>query len=457
MAETGASSPAPTAGGFSHSSFRGLIGVGRRDITPPEGIFFRCWGPATLDVPRGVHRPMTLTALALRTSEHPPLVLVAADLGWWQQVEDEWRVRGALLAALDLAEERVLLSLSHTHAGPSLCTAEAHQPGGHLIAPYIDAVRDAAIEAAREAIASARPARLEWATGLCDMAANRDLPAGERYLVGFNPEAPADATVLVGRVSALDGDPIATVVNYACHPTTLAWQNELISPDYVGAMREVVEAATDGAPCLFLQGASGELGPRQGFVGDPAIADRHGRQLGHAAVSTLTGMLAPGRALAYAGVVESGAPLAMWDTVEEAGDGHLEAVRLNVAVELKEAPTLEELARRWSTIDERSLRERLTRARRLYEIYDGMGPPVQPAWVWRLGGAALVAHPGEAYSVFQRRLRERHREHAVAVLNVTQRPGVVVSPSPRCVWQRSLHGLADAACRGQHGAPRRGL
>ena len=76
---------------------------------------------------------------------------------------------------------------------------------------------------------------------------------------------------------------LGTLVNYACHPTTLAWENTLISPDYVGAMREVVEQHT-GAPCLFLQGASGDLGPREGFVGDTAVADRNGRQLGFAAL-----------------------------------------------------------------------------------------------------------------------------------------------------------------------------
>ena len=63
------------------------------------------------------------------------------------------------------------------------------------------------------------------------------------------------------------------MVNYACHPTTLAWQNTLISPDYVGAMREVVGSRHD-APCLFLQGASGDVGPRVGFVGDTEQAAR---------------------------------------------------------------------------------------------------------------------------------------------------------------------------------------
>lgn len=58
-----------------------------------------------------------------------------------------------------------------------------------------------------------------------------------------------------------------------------AWENTLISPGYIDAMRELVERDT-GAPSLFLQGANGELGPREVFVGDIAMADRIGRRAG---------------------------------------------------------------------------------------------------------------------------------------------------------------------------------
>ena len=62
-------------------------------------------------------------------------------------------------------------------------------------------------------------------------------------LCGYNPAVAADDTLVVGRVTSDSGDAvIATVVNYACHPTTLSWENTLISPDFVGAMREVVGA-----------------------------------------------------------------------------------------------------------------------------------------------------------------------------------------------------------------------
>src|SRR5213078_1736439 len=133
----------------------------------------------------------------------------------------------------------------------------------------------------------------------------------EIFVCGYNPKRHADDTVLVARITSVSGKVCGTLVNYACHPTTLAWDNRLISPDYPGAMRETVEKAT-GAPCVFLQGASGELGPREGFVGDTAVADRNGRQLGHATLAALEALPPPGTRFEYAGPVVSGATIGTW-------------------------------------------------------------------------------------------------------------------------------------------------
>ena len=73
-------------------------------------------------------------------------------------------------------------------------------------------------------------------------------------------------------------------------------QNRLLSPDYIGAAREVLETAF-GAPALFLQGASGELAPRDDYVGDAAVADRNGRQLGYAAAAAVESLPPPGTPL----------------------------------------------------------------------------------------------------------------------------------------------------------------
>ena len=129
------------------------VGVARRDITPPVGIYARQWGAATHDVAEGIHRPLYATVMTMRESaESDPLVLAVFDGGWWQNLDDERRMRHALIESLGVDPSRVLIALSHTHAACSLCTDDADKPGGHLIVPYLQKITTALVEAAGEAL-----------------------------------------------------------------------------------------------------------------------------------------------------------------------------------------------------------------------------------------------------------------------------------------------------------------
>jgi hypothetical protein len=411
---------------YTHDAFTGLVGVARTDITPPVGIYGRCWGAARHDQARGVHRPLTLTVVAFQATDGgPPLLLVDADLGWWASLFLEREFRGDILAALGLPAEQLLFCLTHTHSAPPLTPPEPHWPGGDFLTAYIASLRPATLDTIHRAIASLEPALLEWHTGRCGLAANRDLPdptrpAEPRIICGFNPAAAADDTLLVGRITAAAGRPIATLVNYACHPTTLAWENDLVSPDYVGAFRETVEQGGGGL-AVFLQGASGELAPRRQYVGDPAVADAHGRQLGHATLATLAGMEPPGMALAFAGVVESGAPLVSWQPrprpVTPPAHG-LVAVRRTVDLPLKDWPAAAELGARFAVCTDRPLAERLRRQLRIREaLGDDAVFPLE-LWGWRLGEAVVIGTMTEAYSCIQAEVRSALPDQTVVWLNL---------------------------------------
>lgn len=441
---------------YTHSSFGGHVGVARRDISPPEGIYFRSWGAATHDLAVGLHQPLTATVLALRPSAgDPPLILVALDLGWWRNPADEWSVRGGVLEALGLDESRVIVSLSHTHSGPSTTRADAERPGGHLIAPYLERVRDAVVEAAREAMEGAAEAVVTWTAGRCDLARDRDFFDGERRGCGFHPGHDADDTVLVGRVTDGAGRAVATIVNYACHPTTLAWQNRLISPDYVGSARAVIEDAT-GAPALFLQGASGELAPQRQYTGDVAIAEANGRHLGHAVLATLQTMLPPATRLVYGGVEESGAPLAVWETEPMAPSRAARCVLARPRLPLKTPADWARVEAGWASLPSHVREERLRRRRHMRQAV-GEGEWETGAWIWRLGDALVVAQPNEAYSWFQTELRRRFPDRSVIVMNVANGWGLGYLPTrPKYehddiyqVWQTpygpgSLESMTDA-------------
>jgi hypothetical protein len=61
-------------------------------------------------------------------------------------------------------------------------------------------------------------------------------------------------------IDGADGRPIATLVNFACHPVVLGPENLEISADYPGAMMAKVEAA-GGGQAMFVQGAAGDINP----------------------------------------------------------------------------------------------------------------------------------------------------------------------------------------------------
>lgn len=411
----------------SPSAFSGLIGVARRDTTPPAGIYARMWGAAKHDLAEGVHRPLCTTVLALRETEDAPLrLLVGLDLallGDFGASPDAERILSPVREALGLTDGRLLVNCSHTHSAPWAATSRSHMPGGELIGPYLDQMGQAIKEAGLEAAASAVPSTLTWATGRCDLARNRDLPDPAqpgRMVCGYNPVAAADDTLVVGRVTRdSDGEVTATLVNYACHPTTLAWDNTLFSPDYIGATREVVERHTGGAPCLFLHGASGELGPAHQYVGDPGVADRHGRRLGFAALAAFEGMLPPGQALRYEGITESGAPLAVWLPAPFTPSAVLAGEAIDVPLPLKPLPTEMELEAQIAETDDRAIGERLFRKLQIVRSLGEAGGNTFPAWVWRVGDSLLVAHPNEAYSCFQEDLRAAFPDHTVVVMNTS--------------------------------------
>jgi hypothetical protein len=427
------------------AGFSGLIGVGRRDITPPPGINARNWGAATFDVAQGVHRPLLATALTLQAAaDQPPLVLVALDLGWWRDRDDEAIVRRGILDSIGLPEERLIMALSHTHAGPCTSLLNADRPGGQLIRPYLEALRDACVQAIQAALAGATQAQLTWGIGRCALASNRDLPDARRsrFLTGYNPDAAADDTLLVGRITAGDGSPLATLVNYACHPTTLAWENTLISPDYIGAMRELIEAHTGGALCLFMQGASGDLAPREQYTADVAVADRHGRTLGWACLAMLDAMPSPGMRLCFDSVVESGAPLAVWREAPWSPPNDLAAVQSTVALPLKpDLQSLAEIEAQLACTDDPVMLERLRRRWGVRRIVGDGNAWAMPIYAWRVGDALLVAQPNEAYSWFQQELRRRFAPTTLAVLNLSNgscgylAPAALYAEDIYAVWQ----------------------
>ena len=413
------------------------LGMARADITPPVGIYHRLWGAARHDRAAGVHRPIfgDVVAIGPVSAAEPALIRVQTDLAGLMDDQHD-ALAEAIASAIGIAPAQVIIAHSHSHSGGWFAPDRVPLPGGELIEPYLVDQKLRLVSAARQAVATMRPATITYATGRSDMAANRDYwdaGAGIRTC-GFNPDVEMPNTLVVARVTDDAGSLVGTIVQYGCHPTTLAWENQLISSDYIGALRETVERAS-GAICAFFVSPCGDLGPKAGFTGDTGVADRNGRQVGWAALALLESMPPPLTEFVYTGAVVSGATLGTWKHTPLDAEA-LRATEVFVGgthyleLPLKLRPTPEAMRQeladqeaaqraadaRGDVVAARDHGARAERARRwlgrLAAVPGDSTYPVRYS-VYRLGNACWVTTGSEPYSWLYEELRRRFPQNAV--------------------------------------------
>ena len=418
---------------------RTVLGVAQADITPPVGISSNPWGKSSSALSTGVHRPLTATAIALRGER--TRFLVGLDIGWIGCHEcDVVNFRGRVVRELGIEIDDLLVNLSQTHKGPPFCMHEALREGKEFVPDFIEKTISSVIEICRKAQESAREVDITWAYGKCSLGTVRDLPVGDQIVVGFNPELEPDDTLVVGRVTDCAGKAVATLVNYGCHPTSVGWGSSLISPDYVGKAREIVESAT-GAPMLFLLGACGNVAPKIQYAADVSVADKNGEILGYSTLATLAGMLPPATEYRFTEVITSGSNLGGWDPVSIEPNSQISSKKVLAKLRHKELLNEEQMRERWAplTATESFLNFRIRKQFEMRIDYvQGDGTVLHPIWFWRLGDAVVVAHCGEAYLAMARELRRRNPGLMLLFLDMTNGPGYIYVPT-RIAYEQNTY------------------
>jgi len=261
-------------------------GVGRADITPPVGIPAGGWGNQYHEISEGNDLELWATVLVVEDADGARAALADIDLCILDDAQ-AGRARAVIAQAAGVAEERVAVGTTHNHSVP--VTVEL---GGawirrnrELVAPYTESVFAAIGRAASDAVSSLRRVRVGTGRGTSPLAVNRRMTTPEgKATVGLNWEGVVDRTLTVVRLDDDDDQPVATIVHYACHPIILGPDNTHVTPEYPGIVKRVVEASL-GGHCLFVQGACGDIGPRELFVPGISVYRRLGAMIGHEAAA----------------------------------------------------------------------------------------------------------------------------------------------------------------------------
>lgn len=321
-----------------------LAGVGRVDITPPVGIAHAAWGAQEHEVADAVDMPLYITALVLQQGDLR-VAIVDIDILIMNAAMDA-EARHAVVRATGIQARNIRISYSHNHAGPAMMS-DWLTGGMDLAEQWYEAIPERTAEAVARAATSLKEVAISSGTGECRINVNRrPVDANGNRFTGRNWNDPVDHEVGVVALDTVDGEPVATLMVYACHPTIMGHQNTAIAPDFPGPARRVVEQ-TVGGLCLFMQGAGGNQGPVHGFTGDLNVYRREGTKLGLEAARVRMGLDPYERKERLVEIVPSGADLGIYvdDPVNEP-ENSLAVAWDEVEVPLRELEPVADIRRR---------------------------------------------------------------------------------------------------------------
>jgi len=213
-----------------------LAGVSRVKITPPYSVYLAGLGNNRKS--EGVHDDIYATALYLSDGK-TSIVVVSLDLIglFYDDIED---IKGN--------RNDIIIACTHLHSGPDTLGLWGPDETTSGVNPeYLAFLKGKMKEAIEKAIKSAKPAMLK-------------VGEAKESEVAYNAreENLLDSTVACLFVESPNGKPIATIVNYACHPEVLWEDNHLITSDYVHYLRDLCERKIGGMT-IFLNGALGGM------------------------------------------------------------------------------------------------------------------------------------------------------------------------------------------------------
>jgi hypothetical protein len=230
-------------------------GVSRGEITPEPGpVLQGHWGaPAS----HCVLRPLEVRALVFEFGAHRAAIATIDVIGVTRGTTH--RIRRLVEEICGIPFDGVMVICSHTHCAPATLPCMGLGPS----AAWLDRIEREVAACVGRAAQSLHPVRLGLGCGAVHISQSRRPGSG-----GADSSAnPVDRRVRVLRIERPDRSVLATVFHHACHATALSGLRGLMSPDYPGPARDLIEAAVGGT-ALFVPGCGGDLRPPRDDPGD---------------------------------------------------------------------------------------------------------------------------------------------------------------------------------------------
>lgn len=214
------------------------MGFAEEDITPVEPLEMVGFSRPD-NMSKGVLHKL-LAQVAVWKAPDAKCCLVAVDsLGFTVELAN--LLRDGIAAELKTVREKVMICFSHTHSAPNAGTSD----------DYYNFVCRRIISAVKRADGDAVPVKAAWGVAKNDIGVNR------RGCIDS-----IDDRLGVLKVTGLDHNDLKLLLlRVTAHPNVLTSDNYMISSDYFGVARDLIEKKY-GCNVILIQGAAGDIRPK---------------------------------------------------------------------------------------------------------------------------------------------------------------------------------------------------
>lgn len=236
------------------------VGAASRVIT--NAIGRQVQGASVNQIAESIRDELEANALVV-TDGTTTVVLISVDVA---ALEDDVMdaVRSQVASAVGVEPSDVIVTCTHTHAGPSVLPTSHFKTRDEA---YLTSLATWCAEVAKSAKDRMTPARLRYQQGAAQLGFNRRCcwETGEHTMYRRGEpamftgiEGPVDPTHTAMLIEANDGSPIALVHANTAHPVNF-YGCKFYSADYPGEARTIIRRVLGDLPVLYLNGPIGDI------------------------------------------------------------------------------------------------------------------------------------------------------------------------------------------------------
>ncbi|MEI3894889.1 MULTISPECIES: neutral/alkaline non-lysosomal ceramidase N-terminal domain-containing protein [Bacillus] len=226
------------------------VGVCKVDITPPIGIDFVGYHRETGI--NNIEERIYGTVFVFEKGEMKTVFISIDNIG--MLVEDTNMIRERVASELHVPFERITVVYTHTHSGPETVGDDP------LVQSYKTILVNNVVHGAVTANKNLKRCEVGWGVTTGGIGVNRrERTSDGRAKMGINIEGVVDKRIGMLAIRDAETKELSGIIVFCtAHPNVLKGDSDVLSADYPGMAREILERIVN-CPIIIVQGAAGNV------------------------------------------------------------------------------------------------------------------------------------------------------------------------------------------------------